>query len=164
MGVIEGMLQELEHEAQTTRKVLERLPEENFDWKPHPKSMSIRELGSHVATICEWTAPTLDQDEFDMPAEYKPWMAGSKEALLQKFEESVEQAGQSMQGYPDKKLFQDWTLRSGEQVYFTMPRMAVLRGFVLNHLVHHRGQLSVYLRLNDLPVPAIYGPSADEQS
>jgi uncharacterized damage-inducible protein DinB len=162
MTMANAMAMELEQEAKSTRKMLERLKEETFDWKPHEKSMTMGRLASHVVDLLEWAEPTLRLEEMDLPAKYEPWIAGSRSELLERFDSNVRKSVEALKGYPDEKLLRPWTLRSGETVYFTMPRAVVMRSFVLNHLVHHRGQLSVYIRLHDIPVPSIYGPSADE--
>jgi len=160
--IAETMLGELEHEAATTRRLLERIPEDKLDWKPHTKSMSLRELASHTATLVEWAKPILGQDELEMSGDYQPWLGTSRAEILDAFDQKVALAKTLLPGYPDEKMLVTWTLKAGDKVYVSMPRLAVMRGFVLSHLVHHRGQLSVYLRLNDVPVPSIYGPSADE--
>lgn len=162
MTMADAMAMELEQEAKTTRKLLERLKEETFDWKPHEKSMTMGRLASHVVESLEWAEPVLQREELDLPAKHEPWIANSRSELIERFDTNVRASVAALRGYPDDNLMQSWTLRSGETVYFTMPRAAVVRSFVLNHLIHHRGQLSVYIRLHDIPVPAIYGPSADE--
>ena len=163
MKVMDAIVKELSQEAATTRRLLERVPEEHFNWKPHQKSMSMQELASHVAHLVSWTGPALDLDVFQMGvADSKPWRGDSKQALLDHFDEQVEMAREKMSGYPDEKLAEIWTLRTPDDKEFSFPRAVVVRSFILNHLVHHRGQLSVYLRLRDVPVPSIYGPSADD--
>lgn len=163
MNIIDGMLMELEHEAGTTRKMLERVPEEHFGWTPHEKSMTMGRLASHLAEIPGWIAPTLEQDEMVLEADFKPFEASSKDEMLKQFDDNVAAAKKAMPGYPDEKLFQDWALKMGGDEMFRMPRLQCLRAFVLSHLVHHRAQLGVYLRLKDVPLPSTYGPSADEQ-
>lgn len=162
MAISEAMIQELEHETATGRKLLKRIPEENLDWKPHQKSWSLLELSCHLANLLTWTSPILDQDEFEMPEDYQPWRVDTKGELLAAFDENVSSVKEKLSGYSDEKMMQTWTMKGSGQVYFSYPRVVVMRSFVLNHFVHHRGQLSVYLRLNDIPVPSIYGPSADE--
>ncbi len=157
------LIAEMEQEAGTARKCLERIPAEKFDWKPHEKSMSFGRLASHVAEMFGWTPSTLQQAELDFSKmDYKPFEPSTTEDLLEYFDKNVAEAIETLRNTPDETFMEDWTMRNGEQVYFTMPKAVVMRGFVLNHIVHHRGQLSVYLRLNDIPVPSIYGPSADE--
>jgi len=156
-------LAELEHEAGVARTVLERVPEDKFDWKPHEKSMSFGRLASHVAEMFGWTPPTLEHPELDFSKmDYKPFEPKTNAELLEFFDKNVAEAVEALRITTDEQFMENWTMRNGEQIYFTMPKVAVMRSFVMNHIVHHRGQLSVYLRLNDIPVPALYGPSADE--
>jgi uncharacterized damage-inducible protein DinB len=158
-----AFLNELENEAKVTRSVLERVPADKFDWKPHEKSMPFGRLASHVAEMFGWTRSTLTSDVLDFATmEYTPFEPKTTEDLLAFFDEHIATAKAALAATSDETFLTDWTMRNGEQVYFTMPKVAVMRSFVLNHIVHHRGQLSVYLRLNDIPVPSIYGPSADE--
>jgi len=158
-----SILAELEHEAATTRKLLERAPEDQFDWKPHEKSMTLGRLASHCAETLQWLEVVVNQDVFEMdPSTYTPFQAGSRSELLETFGRNFESAKDVIRNQPDATLLANWQMKSGDKVTIEMPRIGVIRGFVLNHLVHHRGQLSVYLRLNDVPVPSIYGPSADE--
>lgn len=154
---------EMEYEAAVTRKVLERVPTDKFDWKPHEKSMGFRQLASHVAEILVWTVPSIQETELDFAKwDYKPFEPATTQDLLDFFDKNVEGALEVLRNSPDAVFMENWTLRNGEEVYFTQPKAAVMRSFVMNHLIHHRAQLSVYLRLNDIPVPAMYGPSADE--
>lgn len=164
MKLGEAMAMELQQEAKATRKALERLKDERLDWKPHQKSWTTRQLASHVVNLLGWTIPTVQQSEMVIEEDYRPWEAGSVKDLVDRFDANVAEAVKELAACPDEKMMEDWSLKSKDAVYFSMPRAAVLRTFVLNHLVHHRGQLSVYLRLQDIPVPAIYGPSADEQN
>lgn len=163
MGLIDGMLMELTSEADNTRKMLERVPEEHFGWTPHAKSMTMGRLASHLADIPSWVAPTLEQDVMVLPGDYKPFEATTRDDLLQRFEENIATAKKSMPGYPDDKMMLPWALQMGGQEIFKLPRAQCLRAFVLSHTIHHRAQLGVYLRLKDVAVPSIYGPSADEQ-
>lgn len=153
---------EFEHEAALTRKTLERVPLEQGDWKPHEKSFTLRQLASHLATIPSWTAVTLQQEELDMDPDDQAPQFDTREAMLDAFDRSVEEARQVLADTSGEQLMGTWTLKSGGATVLSMPRLAVLRGFVLNHAVHHRAQLGVYLRLLGVPVPSIYGPSADE--
>ena len=158
-----AFLAELENEAKVTRTCLERVPADKFDWKPHEKSMTFGRLASHCAEMFGWTKETLKQDVLDFAtADFKPFEPKSTEELLAFFDERIATAKRVLGETPDETFMTDWTMRNGEQVYMTMPKVAVMRSFVMNHIIHHRGQLSVYLRLNDIPVPSIYGPSADE--
>jgi len=165
MGVKEAILAEYDHEIATTRRLLERLPEGDdgtLAWKPHARSMSLGGLASHVANIPTWTGPILEQAGFDLnesPAHAEEQT--SRAAILGHFDESCRAARKALER-SDAEYAAMWTLKRGGHEVFSMPRVAVFRSFVLSHLIHHRGQLSVYLRLNDIPVPPIYGPSADE--
>ena len=158
-----SLIAELEHEGAVTRKLLERIPPEKFDWKPHEKSMTMSRLATHVAEMHSWTKFTVEQPELDFAKfDYKPFEPKTTDELVQLFEKSFNEAIESLKGASDDIWFEPWSLKNGETTYFTMPKVVVMRSMVLNHIVHHRGQLSVYLRENDIPVPAMYGPSADE--
>ena len=157
------LIAEIEQEAKVTRTCLERVPAEKFDWKPHEKSMEFRKLAVHVAEMFSWTAATLQAPELDFAKwEYKPVEPQTTEELVQYLDKCVAEAIDVLRNTPDEVFMDNWTMRNGETVYFTLPKAAVMRSFVMNHIIHHRGQLSVYLRLNDIAVPSIYGPSADE--
>lgn len=163
MSISEALLGEMEYEAATTRKVIERIPAEKFDWKPHEKSMGMAQLASHISEMFGWTPMTLNQPELDFAKfDYKPYVPTSSEDLLEFFDKNVAEATTTLKNTSDEVFFESWSMRNGEEIYFTMPKAATMRSFIMNHIVHHRGQLSVYLRLNDIPVPSIYGPSADE--
>jgi uncharacterized damage-inducible protein DinB len=162
VAIADALLPEFDHEMAVTRKLLERVPEEKFAWKPHPKSMSLVELSTHVATIPSWGVPTLNESELDFGGQNVNTAATSRADLLARFDKNVAETRAALVGKTDAEMMAAWSLKHNGQKLFTMPKAAVWRGFVLNHLVHHRGQLSVYLRLNDVPVPAMYGPSADE--
>jgi uncharacterized damage-inducible protein DinB len=166
MNISQSMLPEFDVEVANTRKTLERVPEGNPDFRPHPKSMTMARLAGHVAEIPMWALMTLGQDELDMrPAggpQYAPYVMSSRQEALSKFDEDVKKARAVLAGASDESMMQNWTLKAGGQVIMTMPRVAVMRSFVMNHMVHHRAQLGVYLRMNDVAVPSIYGPSADE--
>ena len=159
----QAFLGEIENEAKVTRSVLERVPADKFDYKPHEKSMTFGRLASHIAEMWGWTEATCKQDVLDFATmEYTPYDPKTTDDLLAFFDQHIAKAKAVLAETSDETLMTDWTMRNGDQVYFTMPKVAVMRTFVLNHIIHHRGQLSVYLRLNDIPVPSIYGPSADE--
>ena len=158
-----AFLAEMENEAKTARECLSRVPADKFEWKPHEKSMAMGRLAVHVAEMFGWTKETLTQDVLDFAtADFKPFEPSTTDELLAFFDDHVAKAKEILAATPDETFFTEWTMRNGETVYFTMPKVAVMRSFVMNHIIHHRGQLSVYLRLNDIPVPSIYGPSADE--
>jgi uncharacterized damage-inducible protein DinB len=161
MALIDGLLQELQQEAQTTRRVLERVPDAHLGWKPHAKSMTLGQLAMHVATtpggVAELASqPFVELPEFDQPA------ATKSAELIPALEESVAKANRLLGTMDDAALAVIWKVMNGGQEVMAMPRAAVLRAIMLNHWYHHRGQLSVYLRLLGVPVPSIYGPSADE--
>ena len=162
MTIAEALLPEFDHEMGVTRRLLERVPEDRFAWKPHAKSMSLVELAAHVATIPSWGAPTLKQPELDLGVLPPNTAPESRNELLARFDRNVVDTRAALVGRTDAEMMEVWSLKHNGQKIFTMPRAVVWRSFVLNHHVHHRGQLSVYLRLNDVPVPAMYGPSADE--
>lgn len=163
MPINEAFIAELEQESKATRKILERVPIEKSDWKPHDKSMTLGRLASHVAEISGWTTTTLGANEMDFSKiDYKPRIAKSSAELMEIFEENYSKAMESLKNAKDSDFMETWTLRNGDQVYFTMPKVVVVRNFAYSHLIHHRAQLSVYLRLLDVPVPSIYGPTADE--
>ncbi len=154
---------EMEMEAGIARKMIKRLPDEKFDWQPHEKSMTLGRLANHVAEAFDWTGPSILQDELDFGAmDHKPEDLTTTTALLEKLDSSVKTALEILKNVTDEEIMKPWTMRDGEKVYLTMPKAAVIRSFVLSHMIHHRGQLSVYMRLNDVLVPSIYGPSADE--
>lgn len=163
MPLNESILAELQMEAAGTRKMIERVPEKSFDWKPHDKSMTLGRLAYHICENPQWVSVTVDKDEIDFAAnDYVPKEAKTTAELLKVFDDSLAEAVECLKNASDEKLMGNWTMRNGETVYFTMPKTAVLRSFVLNHIIHHRGQLSVYLRMLDVPLPQIYGPTADE--
>jgi uncharacterized damage-inducible protein DinB len=158
----EGLVAEYDHEMGTTRRLLERLPEAQLSWKPHEKSMSLGGLATHVANIPHWAGLILNEPFFDLvSAPPNPEARTSREDILNVFDESTRRARASMDK-SDAEYTARWALKRAGQEMFSMPRIAAFRSFVLSHIIHHRGQLSVYLRLNNVPVPSIYGPSADE--
>jgi uncharacterized damage-inducible protein DinB len=161
MPIADALLPEFDREMTTTRKLLERVPEDRFAWKPHPKSMSLAELATHLANLPAWGAVTLNQAEIDMGG-HTSTVVTSRAELLGQFDTNVAATRSALTGKTDPEMMASWSLKHNGQTLFTMPKTAVWRSYVLNHLVHHRGQLSVYLRLNDVPVPAMYGPTADE--
>ena len=158
------LIAEFKYESAVTRKFLERVPLDRSDWKPHPKSMSIGKLAAHIAELPGWVSVTLDQDEFDFASQYAPPPAfKTNDELVRFFDELAGKALKSLENCPDERFSQNWTLRNGAHVYFTRQRFPVLRDFVFSHIVHHRAQLGVYLRLLDIPLPSTYGPTADDQ-
>ena len=163
MTIAASLLPEFEHEMATTRSLLERVPEQQAAWAPHPKSMTLGRLAAHIAELPGWMMSTVQQPELDFgaPGAYNPTQFTTTAELLKLFDASVKAAREALAPVSDADMGVDWTLRNGEQVIFTLPRAAVVRSFVINHIIHHRGQLSVYLRLHDVPLPSIYGPTAD---
>lgn len=155
-------LPEFDAEMASTRRVLERVPAGRFDFKPHEKSFSLEDLASHLANIPSWTAITLKTEELDMGQDFGPRDTSDTEALLAHFDRHVAEGRTALEKATVPDMAVPWTLRVGEQVVFTLPRGVVMRSFVMNHMIHHRAQLTVYLRLLDVPVPGVYGPSADE--
>lgn len=163
MSIAQSLLPEFDHEFATLRKTLERVPDGRWDFTPHAKSMNMGRLAGHLAELGGWTNATIEEDELDFSkVPYAPFIPTSTAELVAKFDEVVAKARPALAGASDADMMKPWTLRMGDTVYFTMPKVAVLRSFVMNHMIHHRAQLGVYLRLNDVPVPSTYGPSADE--
>lgn len=161
-NISQALLPEFDHEMANTRKSLERVPDDRLGFKPHPKSMSLGGLATHLSTINHWAEAVLGLDGFDIAtappnAEFK----SSAEALAA-FDQHAAVARKLIAEATDAELLKPWTLSAGPNKIFTLPRAAVLRSFIMNHTIHHRAQLGVYLRLNDISVPSIYGPSADE--
>jgi uncharacterized damage-inducible protein DinB len=162
MAIKDGLLAEFDHEMGTTRKLLDRLPDEKLSWKPHERSMSLGGLATHLANLPRWGATILDETFFDLAAAPPNLPEKTSHAeILAAFDATV-RATRALLDKTDAELVAPWSLKRGGQEIFSMPRVAAFRSFVLYHTVHHRGQMSVYLRLNGIPVPAIYGPSADE--
>jgi uncharacterized damage-inducible protein DinB len=167
MAIAESILPEFDHETATTRMLLERVPQDKAEWKPHVKSMSLGQLAMHIANLPKWTTIALERTEFDTnPADAARVTAApfeSAPSLLQAYDANVGAARALLARTTDAEFMVQWTLKNGGRNMFSMPRVAVFRSFILNHAVHHRGQLSVYLRLLDVPIPNIYGPTADTQ-
>jgi uncharacterized damage-inducible protein DinB len=162
MSISQTLLPEYDHEMASTRRVLERITADKFGWKPHEKSYSLGRLASHVAELPGWVPMTMTTDELDFGNGYQPFVAETAEQLLDVFDKNVADGRAAIAAAGDPEFFKPWALRNGGHEIFKMPKAAVLRSFTLNHIIHHRGQLSVYLRLTGIPVPSIYGPSADE--
>ncbi len=168
MTISEALLPEFDHEMANARRSLERVPQDRLAWKPHEKSMSLGRLAQHVSQIPSWGRETITKESIDVAPPgappYQPPPVNSLSELLEEFDKNVANARAAIAGADDEHMKKPWTLLAGGKIIFTLPRAAVLRSMVLNHLIHHRAQLGVYLRLNDVPVPATYGPSADEGS
>ena len=162
MSIAQSLLPEFDQEMANTRKMLERIPENKLDYKPDPKSMAMGQLASHVAEMVGWFASMMDGPALDIPEGFKPFVATSKKQLLDKFDENVASTRTALAAAGDQALLQDWSLKFAGNTMFTMPRLACYRSMIMNHVIHHRAQLSVYYRLNGVPVPGMYGPSADE--
>jgi uncharacterized damage-inducible protein DinB len=162
MAIKDGLLAEFDHEMGTTRKLLERVPDDKLSWKPHDRSMSMGGLATHLANLPNWGGNILNEPFFDLVSAPPNLQAKtSRHEILETFDETIKRT-RAWLDKSDPELLAQWTLKRGGHEMFSMPRIAAFRSFVLYHTVHHRGQLSVYLRLNNIPVPAIYGPSADE--
>jgi len=157
------LVPEFDHEASLTRKTLARVPLDRADWKPHEKSYTLKDLATHIADIPAWMDITIKQDVFEMDGPYEPTQADTVEELLEVFDRNVAQARETLAAATHEDLMATWSLKQNGEVTLSMPKIAVLRGFILSHTVHHRAQLGVYLRMLDVPVPATYGPSADEE-
>lgn len=156
-----SFLPEYDHEMAGLRKVLELIPEDKYDWKPHDKSMTVLDLGAHLATIPSWIFPTINDDEIDFHNFKAPAKPTNKAEILARFDADVVAAREVLASASDETMMKIWTARAGDHVVFSMPKVAVYRSMVMNHMIHHRAQLTVYLRMNNIPIPGLYGPSAD---
>ena len=160
--MIQIFLKELENESKTTRKMLERIPQDSFGWKPHEKSMTVQRLATHIADLPNWITMGLTTDELDFNSNnWKEPVINTNEELMDFFESSVEKGKQSLLAGKEETLDEQWVLRAGDQIYMTSTKGELLR-MSLNQIVHHRAQLGVFLRLLNIPIPGSYGPSADE--
>jgi uncharacterized damage-inducible protein DinB len=164
--ISQSMLSEFDHEFANTLKTLERVPEDAPDFRPHEKSMPLATLAGHLVEMPTWAIMTLTQDELDMNPpggeKYTSPVMTSRAELLAFYDKELKRAREALAATSDEAMMQPWTLKSGGQEILSMPRIAVMRSFVMNHMIHHRAQLGVYLRMNNVPVPGLYGPSADE--
>jgi uncharacterized damage-inducible protein DinB len=163
MPFSETLLPEFDEEIKNTRKLLECVPDGNFDYKPHPKSMTLGRLATHVAEIPSWTGYTLDLEVLELQPDFKPTLATSRAELLQILDKGAADAREKIAAASDEDWGKIWTFKYGGKTIMSMPRSAVMRGTIMNHLIHHRAQLGVYLRLNEVAIPGMYGPSADDQ-
>jgi uncharacterized damage-inducible protein DinB len=165
--ISQTLLPEFDMEMANTRRVLERVPQLQGAYAPHPKSMTLSRLAGHVAEMPLWGVMTLGRDDLDMRPEgeptFKPYHLTSTVEALEFFDENLRQARALLANASDETMMRTWTLKDNGRTILAMPKVAVMRSFVMNHMIHHRAQLGVYLRLNDVPVPGLYGPSADEQ-
>lgn len=165
MPLIDTLLPEFDREMGQTRKLLDRVPDGQFEWRPHPTSMTLGRVAEHLAELPLWAAATMAQSGLDMttprPADYHP--PATRAAVLAMFDTNLKSARAALVHKTDGELDAPWTLKAGGKEVFTMPKASVMRAFVLNHMIHHRGQLTVYLRMLGVPIPSIYGPSGDER-
>ncbi len=167
MAIKDALIPEFDHEMAVTRKTLERVPEDKPDYKPHEKSMSMSRLAGHVAELPGFVTMALQNDSFNIrPAgggpSRQPVVMSSRKQLLDEFDKNVANMRDTLSKASDESLMKSWSLMAGDKTILTMPRAAVVRSFCLSHIIHHRAQLGVYLRMNNVPVPSVYGPSADE--
>ena len=166
MSIGKNMLPEFDNEMAGARKVLERIPDKKFGWKIHEKSNTIGWVASHLANLPSWAAMTIESDSLDvMPKDGEPFKTpqfDNTADVLAEFDRNVSQARALLESVSDDGLYKPWSLLKSGNTMFTMPKIAVLRTWVINHIIHHRAHLCVYLRVNDIPVPGLYGPSADE--
>lgn len=163
MSIKQSLLIELEQESTNTLRMLERLEGADFSWKPHVKSMSLGALVNHVVELHDWMSMVITKNELDFQKDYIPLKLENASSLSTTLKASVEKTKAIIENLDQEALFEHWTLKSGEHQIMSLPKLGALRFVVNNHLIHHRGQLSVYMRLLDIPVPGIYGPSADDQ-
>jgi uncharacterized damage-inducible protein DinB len=165
MGLSEGLLAEFDQEMASTRRTLERIPADKLTWKPHEKSMGLGRLAGHLAELPGFGLRMIQVDSFNFanrPAGQKPLVAESQKHVLEIFDKNVAALREAIAGVSDADLAKNWTLAAGDKKIYDGPRMGALRRMLMNHMIHHRAQLGVYLRLNEVPVPSVYGPSADE--
>jgi uncharacterized damage-inducible protein DinB len=164
MAIKDAFIAELKYESALTRKMLEKVPLDKKDWKPHEKSMSLGRLATHIAEINHWVSDILHIDDFDfMTRNLQSNTAATSAELLQIFQTKYDAAIQDLSEATDEDFSKNWVVRAGEKIMYNTPKKVALRGWAFSHMIHHRGQLSVYLRLLDVPVPGMYGPSADER-
>lgn len=157
-----SLLPEFDHEMGTTRKYLDRFPDAQADYRPHEKSMTLAQLAFHLAEMAGWATATVTLDEIDMTG-YKPESASTRAEILARFDRNVVAAREALEKCEDSDWMRTWALKANGHTLFAMPKIGVMRSMVMNHIIHHRGQLSVYYRLLGVPVPSTYGPSADEK-
>lgn len=163
MSIKKALLVELEREKNNTARILKKLDDEIFSWKPHEKSMSVGQLANHIVELHNWVAFAITMDVFDFHLDYKPSKLITVEELLEVLEEGFIENKKLIEAMDENLYLEKWTLKAGDHVIAELPKAGALRFIITNHLIHHRGQLTVYLRLLDIPVPGIYGPSADDR-
>jgi len=162
MSFSDVLLPEFDEEMKNTRKLLERCPDGKFDYQPHPKSMTLGRLATHVAELPSWASMTLDVEVLEISPGWKPAIAANRAELLEIFDKNVKDARAKIAAAGDEQWGKMWTLKFGGNTIMSMPKAAVMRSVVMNHMIHHRAQLGVFLRMNDVAIPGMYGPSADE--
>jgi uncharacterized damage-inducible protein DinB len=164
MTISQMLLPEFDQEMANTRKLLACLPEDKLDYQPHEKSMKLGRLAAHVAEMPGWLAMLPQRDKLEITSDWKPPVATSREQLLSFFDDNVAKGRAALAGMSDEEFAESWSLIFRGQTAFTMPKSAVARSVIMNHVIHHRGQLGVYFRMNDVSIPGMYGPSADEKA
>jgi uncharacterized damage-inducible protein DinB len=166
MAIKDALLPEFDHETGATRRLIERVPDADLGWRPHEKSYTMGQLAEHIAGIPRWVALTCNHAAIDIDtvaeADRRPQQPESTASIIATLDASVAEARRALAEQTDGALMAPWTFRQGGREIFTMPRASVLRSFIMNHMIHHRGQLTVYLRLRNVPLPSLYGPTADE--
>lgn len=163
MSIAEGFLREIDNETKKTHQIIAQFKDEHLDYRPHAKSMTVKELSSHVIELHNWIHQATTKEVFDFHVDYKRSEDQSVEQILQTLEKGLESNKKAIESFQDEDWMKTWSLKAGDHTIASLPRIAALRYILLNHLIHHRGQLTVYLRMLDLPVPGIYGPSADDK-
>ena len=163
MSIKEGILAEIAHETKNTHRILDNLSNEHWDYKPHEKSMTLGELASHVVELHTWVSVAIAKDVFDFHTDYQPNTATTVEDLKTALADSLQKNTDFVNAQSDEFWLGNWKLQAGDHVLSDLPKLAALRYIITNHLIHHRGQLTVYMRMLNIPLPGIYGPSADEK-
>lgn len=163
MGIQKALLIELEREKDNTLRVLKNLRNEDFGWKPHEKSMTVGQLANHIVELHNWVDFALTKDVFDFEKDYIPSNINTAEGLIEVLNNDFEKNKKIIESMDENVVFEQWTLQSGQHIIAQLPKTGALRFIITNHLIHHRGQLTVYMRMLDIPVPGIYGPSADDK-
>jgi uncharacterized damage-inducible protein DinB len=163
MPIAQALLPEFDYEMATTRKMIERFPEDKVEWRPHETCMTLGRLAGHMSELAGWVVPTVNQDELVLDPSYEPNVMKSRAETLKQFDENVKASRAAIAGASDETLMKPWSLVAGGKTVMTMPKVAVLRSFVMNHMIHHRGQLAAFYRIAGVQIPSIYGPSKDEK-
>jgi uncharacterized damage-inducible protein DinB len=163
MPIAQALLPEFDYEMATTRKMIDRFPEDKVEWRPHETCMTLGRLAGHMSELAGWVVPTVNQDELVLDPSYEPNVMKSRAETLKQFDENVKASRAAIAGASDETLMKPWSLVAGGKTVMTMPKVAVLRSFVMNHMIHHRGQLAAFYRIAGVQIPSIYGPSKDEK-